>query len=156
MLQAFRNIHLTAAADRCRYIGLSLLVATAFVGCAQNSTPAPAPQSPAGATSTSPPSNASGVPPAVAQKVEALIRLNEQYCAVAEKVQDASTFKLHWDELSRLDSECSSASEDIMIAENKLTPQQRDALDRELYTPRVKPSIDQKRTQKARVLGLAP
>ena len=38
----------------------------------------------------------------------------------------------------------------------KLTQQQRDALDRELYTPRVKPSIDQKRTQKARVLGLAP
>jgi hypothetical protein len=139
-----------------RWAGLSLLIATAFAGCRQGTTPSSSAPAPSGGASAKPSAVAAGIPPELVQKVEALIRLNGQYCAMAEKVQDATTFKQHWDELSRIERESSSVTEDIMIAENKLTPQQRGALDRDLFTPRAKPSIDQQRQQKARVMALAP
>ena len=150
---------LDAIVARSRWIGVSLLIAATFLGCQQGAPPGGSTPAPSGGTaapgSAKPAATAAGIPPELAQKVETLIRLNGQYCAVAEKVQDFATFKQNWDELSRIENELSSVSEDIAIAENKLTPQQREALDRDLFAPRAKPSIDQKQRQKARVMGFA-
>jgi hypothetical protein len=70
-------------------------------------------------------------------------------------VQDSTTFRQNADELSRLEQEASSVTEDIMIAEGKLDATQKATLDRELFAPRAQPSIERKRQEKQRVIGFA-
>jgi hypothetical protein len=150
-----RNDHPRVAVHQFHGKVLILLFAASLTGCQQSETPGQTPQPSTTAAPAGTPATSDSIPPELAKKVEELIRLNDEYCAVAKQVQDATTFQGHADELSRLDQEASSVSEDIMIAENKLTASQRSALDRDLFIPRAKPSIDRKRQEKERVLGFA-
>lgn len=136
-----------------------LLLFVIPVGCQPSApsnsatSPTTAPGSNSAPPAASAPSTTSQVPPELAQKVEELIRLNDEYCTLAQKVSDLATFREHADELSRLDQESSSVTEDIMIAENKLSPTQRETLNREFFTPRAKPSIDRRRQEKDRIMA---
>lgn len=134
---------------------LLLSIAPLLAGCQQNSAPNTKPNPPAAATGQAATKPTSGsIPQDVVEKVEKLIQLNEQYCELTSKIQDAAAFREKVDELSRLDQEASSVTEDIMIAEAKLSAAQKSALDRELFTPRAQPSIDRKRQERERVQKL--
>lgn len=127
-----------------------VFVATLWVtGCG-----APTKTGTPGQPATSTPATA--ISPEMIQKVNDLVRLNKEYCDLAGTIQTFDDFKKNADALSGLDEQLSSLAEDLMIAEAKLSASQKTEFNSKYYDNLAKPSIEEKRQQKARIQSLIP
>jgi hypothetical protein len=140
---------------------MGLIVLTAPVGCSRDQSPqdgGPASNTADGSNSqaTSRGTEANNIPPQLVRTVEELIRLTTAYNMVADQVTDIETFKQHREELSRIDQQLSPLVEDVMIAEAKLTPEQKAEFESKYYVARAQPLVEEKARHKQRIALLVP
>src|SRR5262245_29310839 len=134
----------------------AVIFSASAAGCGGSTTTGPSPAGTTGQPQSAQPgtANPAEISPALVQKVNDLIRSNQEYIALAEKVQTFDDYKQNADELSRIGEQNSSLAEDIMIAEAKLSAAQKAEFNSKYFEGLAKPSIELKRQHFQRIQSL--